>query len=247
MSVDITMTAGNSGGMYKSGGGGIPSLINALTNMSEDQKYRCDLIIDVDGGEKTFHRNASVYSTAISPTSNGMAQYFFDPETPKCYKREVVSGTATDTIYNTINVWTILYADDSLGGNTYPANRVSYDNTESGLESTNVQDAIDEVNNIIQSELQAWSAEVDVSVADGHLYFSKHPIGLKRVRYALNVSTSEVTYSNIIPDGYLPVVTMPIVGYNNNGGLRHAMMYTNKNIIVLSSNFASFFGQQIYT
>ena len=147
MSVDITMTAGNAGGMMKLGGGDIPSLINALNSMSNDQKFRCDLIIDVDGnGDKVFHNNVNgIYSTSIITTSNGIIQYFFDPSGPSCYKREVVSGTATDTTYSTINSWTILYSDDSLGGNTYPANRVSYDNTESGLDADDVQEAIDEI------------------------------------------------------------------------------------------------------
>ena len=116
----------------------------------------------------------------------------------------------------------------------YPASQVMFSD---GV--TSVVNAFD--------ALQAWSAEVDVQVADGHFFFSKHPIGLKRIRYALSVSTSEATYSNIIPNDYLPLGSMAIVGYNNNGGLRHAVMYTNKNIIILSSNFAGLFGQQIYT
>lgn len=40
----------------------------------------------------------------------------------------------------------MLYSDDTIsGGNTYPASQVSYDNTESGLDADNAQDAIDEL------------------------------------------------------------------------------------------------------
>ena len=58
----------------------------------------------------------------------------------------MVNGTATDTTYNSIVSWSLLYSDDTIsGGNTYPASHVSYDNTESGLDADNAQDAIDEL------------------------------------------------------------------------------------------------------
>ena len=125
--------------------------------MNSDQKFRCDLIIDVDGGDKVFHSNIDgVYSTAISSTSTSVLQYFFDPSGPSCYKREVVSGTSTDITYNTINEWTILYSDDTIsGGNTYPAYKVSFDNTDTDLESVNVQDVILELEENFQDGVDA--------------------------------------------------------------------------------------------
>ena len=48
----------------------------------------------------------------------------------------------------------MLYSDDTIsGGNTYPASQVSYDNTESGLDADNAQDAIDEVADRINSNI----------------------------------------------------------------------------------------------
>lgn len=116
---------------------------------------------------------------------------------------------------------------------TYPASQVTYGNGS-------VEDALD--------GLQAWSEEVDVQVTDGHFYFSKHPAGLKRIRYAISAPTSETTYANIIPDAYLPQVNTLVVGYNSNGGVRSGILYpTTKNILVGSSSQAKFFGQYIYT
>ena len=168
MSVDITMTAGNGAGIVKLTGSDVSSLMTALADMSNDQKYRCDLVILADGSNKVFRGNVDgLFSTAVATDSSNLVQYFFNPDTPtpSCYKRQVPisGGSATDTSI-TITSWEILYNADLLTTeNRYPAENVSFDNSGTTLSSSNVQDAIEEVNSDIK-DLTIWSNAVSCAV-----------------------------------------------------------------------------------
>lgn len=94
----------------------------------------------------------------------------------------------------------------------------------------------------------SWSADTEVTTANGKLYFSKTTDGLlKRVKYSLSTPTADTTYSNVIPNDYRPSQNMLIVGYENNGGLREGLLYTTGNFFVKANATAGFYGMTIYS
>ena len=156
-STTITQTATRSGGVMRAGGLNLSSLISALAGMSDNQKNRCDIIIN-DTYSLTQY-DSTTYTNSSIQSNGSVISYILDTTTPE-FKSRVGS---TDTPIN-VTSWKIIYADDSIsGGNSYPANRVTYDNTGTDLTSTTVQGAITEIinggtENIFDGSIEDWNA-----------------------------------------------------------------------------------------
>ena len=177
----ITQTATRSGGVMRVGGLNLSSLISALAGMSDNQKNRCDIIIN-DTYSLTQY-DSTTYTNSSIQSNGSVISYILDTTTPT-FKSRVGS---TDTPIN-VTSWKIIYADDSIsGGNSYPANRVSYDNTGTDLTSTTVQGAITEIinggtENIFDGSIEDWNA---LSTAEKTAYdhaminndYSDNPVG----------------------------------------------------------------------
>lgn len=177
----ITQTATRSGGVMRVGGLNLSSLISALSGMSDNQKNRCDIIIN-DTYSLTQY-DSTTYTNSSIQSNGSVISYILDTTTPE-FKSRVGS---TDTPIN-VTSWKIIYADDSIsGGNSYPANRVSYDNAGTDLTSTTVQGAITEIinggtENIFDGSIEDWNA---LSTAEKTAYdhaminndYSDNPVG----------------------------------------------------------------------
>ena len=177
----ITQTATRSGGVMRAGGLNLSSLISALAGMSDNQKNRCDIIIN-DTYSLTQY-DSTTYTNSSIQSNGSVISYILDTTTPE-FKSRVGS---TDTPIN-VTSWKIIYADDSIsGGNSYPANRVTYDNAGTDLTSTTVQGAITEIinggtENIFDGSIEDWNA---LSTAEKIAYdhaminndYSDNPVG----------------------------------------------------------------------
>ena len=180
-STTITQTATRSGGVMRAGGLNLSSLISALAGMSDNQKNRCDIIIN-DTYSLTQY-DSTTYTNSSIQSNGSVISYILDTTTPE-FKSRVGS---TDTPIN-VTSWKIIYADDSIsGGNSYPANRVTYDNTGTELTATTVQGAITEIinggtENIFDGSIEDWNA---LSTAEKIAYdhaminndYSDNPVG----------------------------------------------------------------------
>ena len=115
----ISQTAGRYGGIMKLTGNNLNTLVAALADMTDNQKSRCDIVINntyvVTQFDSTTYINSSIQA------NGSVISYILDTSVP-VFKSRVGS---TDTTI-TVTGWKVLYADDSIsGGNTYPADRVS--------------------------------------------------------------------------------------------------------------------------
>ena len=94
--------------------------------------------------------------------------------------------------------------DNGGGGGSITAANVNYDNTDSGLDATNAQDAIDEV----KSDLSDV-AHITKNTSVGNMVF-------RRVGNIINMKTNQFKTlnigSNIIPSGFRPTESLFVPG-----------------------------------
>ena len=126
------------------------------------------------------------------------------------------------------------------GGGSSSANGVAFDNTNSGLEATNVQDAISELNNSLNSALENINSTYSIThVIDGTLDYIKN--GKERI-LVCNACTLDDVNAVDISDSIPESLSRNFIYSQYNNGLVNALVWYDTTNNKFAGNYRTSYG-----
>lgn len=187
----------------------IPDLEEMLSHAEELEQYRNDAVAAASAAEDD-KEDAEAYAvgtrngvpvTSEDPAYHNNAKYYSEQTDPTAFAN--MSDVDFDNLQNgQVPVWNASsqkWENGSGGGGGSSASQVSYDNTDSGLTATDVQDAIDEVNTTAKKALGKMTSGTNAAVGSTYVDITDSAISGSKILtpYFSNTSGDAIGYSNI--------------------------------------------------